>query len=292
MIIDIFSVSDKNPLDIIYVMLNSIKKCKDEETTVHYHLIIEDCDDAVKEYFSDLVSDDFYISFIEARNYEQCINPPDRSYLYYMRCLAPFIFKDISKILYLDTDVVMVSNRLEELWNTDLENYYLAGAIDIEESLRDEAERINVGKNQPNNTYFNSGVLIFNLDKIRKDGYDEKLCQYLLKYPEGLQCILQDQTLLNWLFKDNVKIISTDFNNSILSMIIYDTTYYQTFYNTRNLLEKLETACLLHFKGHKVWKPLVDSNQKKYLPNYTFGRIIYLNLYNQFSKKGIKKYEQ
>lgn len=292
MIIDIFSVSDKNTLDIIYVMLNSIKHCKDKETIVHYYLIIEDCDDDVKEYFSDLVSDDFSISFIEARNYEQCINPPDRSCLYYMRCLAPFIFKDMSKILYLDTDVVMVSNRLEELWNINIENYYLAGAIDIEESLRDETERINVGKNQPNNTYFNSGVLIFNLDKIKKDGYDKKLMQYLLHYPDELQCILHDQTLLNWIFKDNVKIISTDFNNSILSMVVYDTTYYQAFYNTRNLLEKLETACLLHFKGHKVWKPLVDSNQKKYLPNYTFGRIIYLNLYNQFSKKGIKKYEQ
>ena len=102
MIIDIFSVSDKNTLDIIYVMLNSIKHCKDKETIVHYYLIIEDCDDDVKEYFSDLVSDDFSISFIEARNYEQCINPPDRSYLYYMRCLAPFIFKDIKHNYYLN----------------------------------------------------------------------------------------------------------------------------------------------------------------------------------------------
>ena len=287
MIIDIFSVSDKNPLDIIYVMLNSIKKCKDEETTVHYHLIIEDCDDVVKEYFSDLVSDDFYISFIEARNYEQCINPPDRSYLYYMRCLAPFIFKDMSKILYLDTDVVMVSNRLEELWNTDVENYYLAGAIDIEESLRDEAERINVGKNQPNNTYFNSGVLIFNLDKIRKDEYDKKLMQYLLHYPDELQCILHDQTLLNWLFKDNVKIISTDFNNSILSMVSYDREYYEKFYGTKNLIEKLKDVCILHFKGHKVWKYLETTEQKLLLPNYKLGRTFYLNLYKEFSKEQI-----
>lgn len=292
MIIDIFSVSDKNCIDTVYVLVNSIKQNKDKGTTVNYFLIIEDCDEKYERYFDDLLSEDFYVHFIEARDYENLINPPDKSYLYYLRCLAPKIFKNLDKILYLDTDVVAVSNRLKELWNTDINDVYLAGAIDIEEALRDENERINVGKNVPNNTYFNSGVLLFNLEKIRNDGYDEKLCQYLLKYPEGLQCILQDQTLLNWLFKDNVKIISTDFNNSILSMVVYDTTYYQAFYNTRNLLEKLETACLLHFKGHKVWKPLVDSNQKKYLPNYTFGRIIYLNLYNQFSKKGIKKYEQ
>lgn len=280
--IHIFSVSDKNPIDILYVQLNSIKKNKKKDTVIYYDLIIEDVDAEVKEYFNDLVSDDFNIDFLDARPYEKYINPPKKSYLYYVRCLAPVIFSGSSKILYLDTDILMINGGIEELWDTDINNFYLVASLDIEESYRDERERINVGKNTKNNNYFNTGVMLLNLAKLRECCFI--INDYLEHWPEGLECILYDQTLLNWLLKDGVRIIDSKYNNSILSMAEYDRPYYEKFYNTKNLLTKYKDACFLHFKGYKIWNQVPKAIQKR-LPYYKLAQIFYLSYYNKLKKQ-------
>jgi lipopolysaccharide biosynthesis glycosyltransferase len=280
--IDIFSVSDKKPIDILYVQLNSIKQNKNKDTIINYDLIIEDVDSNFKEYFNDLISNDFNIQFLDARPYEKYINPPKKSYLYYVRCLAPIIFSGSSKILYLDTDILMINEGIEELWNTNIDNYYLAAAIDIEEAYRDEHERINVGKNIKDNNYFNTGVMLLNLTKLRE--YSTVIRDYLEHWPEGLECILYDQTLFNWMFKNGVKIIDSNYNNSILSMVEYDKPYYEQYYNTKNLLTKYKNACFLHFKGYKVWNEISKKIQK-HLPHYKLGQIIYFIYYEKLSKK-------
>ena len=281
MIIDIFSVSDKKNLDILYVQLNSIKQMKLPDTIIHYSYFIEDINDENKEYFNDLISPDFNIQFIDARKYEKQINCPENTYLYYIRCLAPRIFKNKDKILYFDSDVLLVDNRLEELWSTSIEGCFLAATLDIEENYRDKDELKNVMKYKD---YFNAGVMLMNLKEIRKHEYDLLLAQYLLKWPNCLRRTLHDQTLLNWFFHYSVKIISTDFNNSILSMRLYDMKHYQNFYKTKNLYGEVKKACILHFKGDKVWK-ILSKEQKSILPYYALGRTIYLNLYNKYAKK-------
>lgn len=283
--INIFSVTDKKYLDVLYVMFNSIKQSKEDDTEVNYYLIIEDLDDKVKQYFDDLNSDTFRMYYLEAKNYAKYINPPKNSYLYYVRCLAPKIFNSFDKILYLDTDVIAVNTGIEELWNIDLTNKYLAAAIDIEQSLRDEAERINVGKNTQNNNYVNSGVMVMNLSKWREDGYDKLFEQYLLSWPKGLQCILFDQTLINYVFKDGIKILSTKWNNSILAMVKNDEVWYWKYYQTQNPLQKLKDVIFTHFKGYfKPWRPPISPFQQYQLPHFGLAKSIYYQLYKELAK--------
>lgn len=281
--ISIFSVSDKRPKNILYVQLNSIKHYKKQDTIIHYFLLIEDVDSEFTSYFEDLISPDFIIHFIDARYYEKYINPPRNSYLYYVRCLAPIIFPYHFKVLYLDTDILMINEGIEDLWTTDINNYYLVASIDIEEAYRDVHERINVKKNTENNTYFNSGVMLMNLSNLRNGGFDYTLMNYLKHWPEELECILFDQTLLNWIFNDTVKIIDSKYNNSILSMVYYDRIYYENYYNTINLLDMYQNACFLHFKGNKVWDDLPQNVWIK-LPHYEIGQKFYLEYYSRFSK--------
>lgn len=283
-IINVFSVSDKKPLDIIYVMLNSIKQSKEDNTEMNYYLIIEDLDDKVKQYFDDLNSDTFRLYYLNARDYESKINPPKNSYLYYVRCLAPKIFNSFDKILYLDTDIVCVNVGIEELWNTDLTNKYLAAAIDIEEAYRDQKERINVGKNYQNNNYFNTGVMLMNLKKMREDGYDQILQDALLEWPKDLECILFDQTLFNYIFKENVKILNTKWNNSILAMVKNDEVWYWKYYQTQNPLTYLQNVVLVHFKGIKPWYGTLSPWQEWQIPHRPLAKGIYFKLYHELGK--------
>ena len=281
--ISIFSVSDKKPIDIIYVELNSIKNAKEDSTVIDYYLIIEDLDNKVEQYFEDLQSPDFNIILLNARDYSKYIDPPAKTYLYYVRCLTPRIFKHLDKILYLDTDIVCAGPGIEELWNTDLTNKYLAAAIDIEQSYRDQAERINVGKDVQNNNYVNSGVMLLNLKKWRDQGYDKIFQQYLLSWPKDLQPILMDQTLINYVFKQGIKVISTKYNNSILSMTQIDTPHYWRYYGTQNLLEKMNDVVLIHLKGPKPYHA-VNAWIQYNMPHRKLAQQVYGQLYGQFGK--------
>lgn len=282
---NIFSVQDKKLQDILYVLLNSLKQSKEDDTVINYYLIIEDVDQKFIDYFVDLESDTFHVYFKNASDYKSKINPPANSYLYYVRCLAPSIFPTLDKILYLDTDIICANTGIEELWNIDLTDKYLAAAIDIEQSLRDEAERINVGKNTQNNNYFNSGVMLMNLKKWRDEGYDKIIESYLYYWPKTLQCILFDQTLLNYVFKEGVKIISSKWNNSIFAMTKMDEVHYWRYYGTQDILKKLENVVLLHFKGaFKPWIGTLSPWQEWQLPHRPLGKAVYFQLYHELDK--------
>ena len=132
--------------------------------------------------------------------------------------------------------------------------------------------------------YFNSGVMLMNLAKWREDGYDKMFEGYLLNWPKELQCILMDQSLLNWVFKENVKIISSRFNNSIFACTKLDEVHYWKYYGTQNLLEKMKDIVFLHYKGTKPWYGCLSPWQEWQLPFRPIGKDVYFQLYHEFSK--------
>lgn len=277
---DIFSVSDKKRKDTLYVELRSIKESKEEQTVVNYYLIIEDLDDDYKQYFEDLKSPDFNIIFLNARDYQQYINPPQKTYLYYVRCLAPRIFPNLDKILYLDTDVVAINVGIEQLWDTKVDTKYVAAVTDIEIQYNDLYQMKNVGKTD---NYFNSGVMLLNLKRMRQNDIDTKLEEYLLNWPKELKCVLYDQTILNYVFGNEVKIISSKWNNSILSLVYKDERAYQNYYGTQNLKKKIEDAVLIHMKGPKPWDAVSQWTADQ-LINRKMLQQIYGQIYKTLAK--------
>ena len=99
-----------------------------------------------------------------------------------------------SKILYLDTDVVAVKD-INELYNIDVSNYEFAAALDY------------YGRWFYNPQYINSGVMLLNLDNIRKSG----LFKRTLKVCSRRKIFLADQTALNK-YSKNKLIIDRKFN--------------------------------------------------------------------------------
>ena len=81
----------------------------------------------------------------------------------YMRLyLADILAQDISKILYLDCDVLCI-NSLRDLWGIELKKS-LAWVKAIDYNQLEMCNKLNL----KNNVYFNAGVILIDLDKWRK----------------------------------------------------------------------------------------------------------------------------
>lgn len=110
----------------------------------------------------------------------------------YYRIFLPVILpQSISKVLYLDCDLV-VESSIAELWRIPLEGYALGAAEDCSCGMDEIYDRLHYAREY---SYFNAGVLLLNLDFWRKNHVLEKCIQYIQKYPERLK--FNDQDVLN-----------------------------------------------------------------------------------------------
>ncbi len=107
-----------------------------------------------------------------------------------IKFFIPDILSDLDKVLYLDCDII-VQKDLSELYNTDLNRKYAAVVKDT--------VSLSVGKD-----YFNSGVMLLNLKKMREDDIPQKLLNQKLSQ----DTFYMDQDALNEIIGNNVKYVS------------------------------------------------------------------------------------
>lgn len=120
------------------------------------------------------------------------------SMVVFYRCiLASLLPESVSKVLYLDCDILVLDN-IDELWNTDISGKALAAVPDsfIVNPVHCRRLHYDVSFN-----YFNGGVLLLNLDYWRENHIEEKCRIYYQQYPDRV--IYNDQDLLNGLLYDH-----------------------------------------------------------------------------------------
>ncbi len=126
----------------------------------------------------------------------------------FLRLLLPGLLpKEIKKILYLDCDLVVAGSILE-LYNMNIDSFYLAAARDST-SIQSPEHTKNL--NLPEKYfYFNSGVLLLNLEKLRK----EKLQKFFLKNLKNINNVIKayDQDVLNVTLCSKVKYMPPRYN--------------------------------------------------------------------------------
>lgn len=89
---------------------------------------------------------------------------PKLTHATYLRLFIPSLLPiSIKKVLFLDCDLV-VNGTLEELWNMPLGNYYIASVDDNEPMCFTEKKRLGL---RCKTNYFNAGVMLLNLEKLR-----------------------------------------------------------------------------------------------------------------------------
>ena len=106
----------------------------------------------------------------------------------YLRLWADELFEGRSKVIYLDPDTVAVGS-IEPLWQTDLQGKTV-GAVAIPNSSRPREHSMPEGS-----LFFNSGMMVMDLDAWKARNYRQRCIDYLRLYPE--RALDADQDILN-----------------------------------------------------------------------------------------------
>lgn len=125
----------------------------------------------------------------------------------YYRYFIPVIAPDLDKALYLDCDLI-VDGDIAELWNTNIEGYCLAG---VEEAVTPALQRAKkaIGHSD-DDTYVNAGVLLMNLDQMRKDEVTNRLIDDTRRHVADFP--FQDQDVINFSLKGRIRTLAPKYN--------------------------------------------------------------------------------
>ena len=127
------------------------------------------------------------------------------SYITYFRLfLASLLPPTVSKILFLDSDMI-VERPLTTLWKTDINSYALAAVSNP--SRKKQLVRLHLPDSAD---YFNAGVLLLNLSFWRTRQIEKEFLAYLENYPARLQ--QHDQDVLNAVLWNRCLFLSETYN--------------------------------------------------------------------------------
>ncbi len=171
------------------------------------------------------------------------------------RIFIPTMLPEVSKALYLDIDI-LVCDDLRELFETDLSG---ASAGVVLEHVSHEGshfnERLGIPQSCPG--YFNSGVMLMNLDFFRSHGLIDKVVAFARSHADVLSS--PDQDALNAVLCDSLKRLHPRWNwHDGLTRIILRANPKAALWRGNTPPKALEAALhpgILHYQGpYKPWR--------------------------------------
>lgn len=166
--------------------------------------------------------------------------------MYYRLLAYKFLPKELDRILYLDPDILVI-NPIRQLYETELDGCLYAAAYHNVIAVK-EINRIRLYPYKID-AYFNSGVLLMNLELQRKFVDEKAIYSFIEKNRSKL--ILPDQDIINTLYSRQIKCLDEKLYN-------YDTRYYNYYKvitnNTCDMDYIMKNTVILHFCGkRKPW---------------------------------------
>ncbi len=156
------------------------------------------------------------------------------SLLVYARILLPSLLA-VDRVIYLDTDL-LVTRDVGELWDTDLKGHLAAASPDPSGVLATDwpwPEDPAISLDSP---YFNTGVMLIDLDGWRRAGVQESTLECIRSAPE--KCRLWDQTA---------------FNRTLYGRMLPVETSWNQFVRHKDRSGYADMRCILHFVVGAPW---------------------------------------
>lgn len=137
-----------------------------------------------------------------------------------LRTLLPNILPHLSRLIYLDADLVVVRD-VADLWNVDLGDATMAGVVDIgiyQKLVRSERRGrhefrdhlLALGMDLRRHQYINTGLLLMNLDKLRALDFATKAMEAHENRDDGWMYV--DQSIINALMIGRMHFLDTRWN--------------------------------------------------------------------------------
>ena len=277
--LDIVACTDKSFVMPTGVMMLSV--CvNNPETDIVFHIILEDNVKAGdRQSLEDIVSpyNGKSIVFYYANDEIQKMTFPEGEKLditkvaYYRLFLADLLPKEIEKVLYLDGDLI-VRHSLLPLWEIDLGEHAIAAAHDGSSGVIEFYNRL---KYPFELGYFNSGVMLINLDYWRRNGIGKQLADCLKDNPEKIK--QGDQDALNCVLCESKLELPSKYN--FQSSYLYTYCFNEAITETE-VREAVEDPVIVHFISEKPWN--------KYIRELHPYRSTFFKYQNETKWKGMR----
>lgn len=213
--IPIFFAVDDQYIPFLAVSMQSLIDNSSKDNFYLIKILNTNISDENKDKINKYKRDNVSIEFVDLNYYIEKVKDKlyTRDYYSkttYFRLFLPELYPQYDKVLYLDSDIVILSD-IANLYNIDIEDN-LVGAVpdDVIQNIEvysEYAEKV-VGVADHRN-YFNAGVLLMNLDELRKAHFQEK---FIYSLEEIRFSVAQDQDYLNRICKGRVKLIEKGWN--------------------------------------------------------------------------------
>ena len=168
--------------------------------------------------------------------------------IYFRIFAAKYLPADIERVLYLDADTIVI-NELKELYNTEFEGNYFVAATHIRKLLHKFNEiRLDLKEDEP---YINTGVLLINLEELRKRDVEKEVIEYIEKNKKKL--MLPDQDIISSIYGSKIKLIDgLKYNLGDRALKAYNLSNPS---NSINLKWICKNTVIIHYYGrNKPWR--------------------------------------
>jgi len=138
---------------------------------------------------------------------------PCQSHMAYCRILMPQLL-DVPRVIYLDCDTLIFRDP-SELFDFDLPPGRILAAVPDSETLtlRDDSHTLADTMNLPDDgRYFNSGVMLMNLDGLRKQHLVERAIDFLSAWKPDYR--FHDQSAINFLLHGQIEELPEHWNRA------------------------------------------------------------------------------
>jgi lipopolysaccharide biosynthesis glycosyltransferase len=170
----------------------------------------------------------------------------------YLRIFLPELLPDLERVIYLDCDLLPIAS-LRPLWETRLRPGAIAAACEDIYSIyaklgnEDLIAFFDALGMKTGESYFNSGVILMDLDGWRDQSVTEKACNWGTENPELIRHA--DQDILNVILKGSVHYLPLKWNLSI-HMIDRANRIGGATDCTTDEKAATEDPAIIHFVGH------------------------------------------
>lgn len=163
--------------------------------------------------------------------------------------LQDILPSDVDRVLLLESDAIVVNN-LQEMYLMDIEDYYIAAADDLQSKWY--KRKLHMKDEIP---YFNSGIILYNLEKWRNDDITKKIVKILNTGRYKFFYEVQDE--MNVLLKGKVKIFSPKYNCTT-GIFLFDYKnmmryrHPSTYCSEKEFEEAKKNPVIIHFTRNQI----------------------------------------
>lgn len=198
---------DENYLSPFYALLTSIIKNKAEHTTIAIHAIVSGVSEFEKKKIEQHINQhniSIHFYAIDDKLVNKFVLTSKWTSAVYYRLYFPLIVpSSIKRLVYLDTDTLVLDD-LTSIYSAELEHYPVGAVYD---NWVKTAPHLGIYRDEE---YFNSGVLVIDLEQWNRQQISEKAFAFLQDYPEKIKFV--DQDALNAVLLDNWKKLDSRYN--------------------------------------------------------------------------------